>query len=82
MVDEDLIYSDLAKIIGKYRSKNLIGFSLIDIYENKAVLGDKKSVTIRFNLASMDHTLSGEEIEEFRKGFEDHIKRSGLELRA
>ena len=82
LVDEDLIYSDLAKIIGKYRSKNLIGFSLIDIYENKAVLGDKKSVTIRFNLASMDHTLSGEEIEEFRKGFEDHIKRSGLELRA
>ena len=53
----------------------MTGYELVDIYENKDVLGDKKSMTLRFGLASMDHTLSGEEIENFRKEFEDYIKR-------
>lgn len=81
LVDENLVYEELVKKLAKFRAKIMIGYSLVDIYENKEVLGDKKSVTLRFNLASMDHTLSGEEIDNFRKEFEEYIKRAGLELR-
>ncbi len=79
--DTDMIYADLCKLIGKYKSKILSGFSLIDIYENSAVLGNKKSVTLRFNLSSFDHTLSGEEIEKFRTEFVEFLSKNNLELR-
>ena len=82
LIDENMVYEELVKKLGKFKSKIMIGYNLVDIYENKNVLGDKKSVTLRFNLASMDHTLSGEEIENFRKEFEEYVKRNGLELRA
>ena len=51
------------------------------IYENKETLGDKKSVTLRFNLSSFDHTLSGEEIEKFRSDILEFLSRNKLELR-
>ena len=81
LVDENLKYHELVQKLSKFRMKIVNGYELIDIYQNKNVLGDKKSVTLRFNLSSMDHTLSGEEIENFRKEFEEYIKRAGLELR-
>lgn len=81
LVDENLVYAELVKKLSKFKSRIMVGYNLIDIYENKDVLGDKKSVTLRFNLASLDHTLTGDEIENFRNEFEDYIKRNGLELR-
>ena len=76
-----MVYGELVKKLAKFKSRIMTGYELVDIYENKDVLGNKKSMTLRFGLASMDHTLSGEEIENFRKEFEDYIKRAGLELR-
>ena len=81
LVDENLKYHELVQKLAKFRMKIVNGYELIDIYQNKDVLGDKKSVTLRFNLSSMDHTLSGEEIDNFRKEFEEYIKRVGLEIR-
>lgn len=81
LCDENLIYADLAKILGKFKSKILSGYSLVDIYENKEQLKDKKSVTLRFNLSSFDHTLSGEEIEKFRTDFIEFLSKNNLELR-
>ena len=71
----------MSRLLGKFKSKILSNFELIDIYENDQVLGDKKSVTIRFNLSSFDHTLSGDEIENFRNEFEQFINRNKLEIR-
>lgn len=82
LVQNDVKFNELSAIIGKFKSKILVGFRLVDIYENAEVLKDKKSVTLRFTLASFDHTLSGEEIEKFRADFETHIRKSGYELRA
>lgn len=79
--DENLIYAELQKMLSKFKSKILTGYSLVDIYENKSVLGNKKSVTLRFNLASFDHTLSGEEIEKFRTDFVEYLNKIGLEIR-
>ena len=81
LVDENMVYAELVNKLSKFKSKIMTGYSLVDIYENKNVLGDKKSVTLRFGLASMDHTLSGEEIDNFRKDFEEYIKKVGLEVR-
>ena len=81
LVDENMVYGELVKKLAKFKSKIMTGYELVDIYENKEVLGNKKSMTLRFGLASLDHTLSGEEIDSFRKEFEDHIKRAGLEIR-
>ena len=79
--DINMKYIELTKSLSKFKSKIMSGYELIDIYENKDILGDKKSVTLRFNLSSFDHTLTGEEIEKFRSEFEEYIKRVGLELR-
>ena len=81
LCDSNLKYIELTKLLSKFKSKIMSGYELVDIYENKEVLGDKKSVTLRFNLASFDHTLTGEEIEKFRADFEEYIKRVGLEIR-
>ena len=81
LCDANMKYIELTKLLAKFKAKIMTGYELIDIYENKDVLGDKKSVTLRFNLASFDHTLSGEEIEKFRADFEEYIKRVGLEIR-
>ena len=66
VIDTDTAYTGLQVVFG---------------YENKETLGDKKSVTLRFNLSSFDHTLTGEEIEKFRKELEEFIARNGLEMR-
>ena len=81
LCDSNMKYIELTKLLAKFKSRIMSGYELVDIYENKDVLGDKKSVTLRFNLASFDHTLSGEEIEEFRANFEEYIKKVGLEIR-
>ena len=69
LCDVNMKYIELTKLLAKFKSKIMSGYELIDIYENKDVLGDKKSVTLRFNLASFDHTLSGEEIEKLERIF-------------
>ena len=81
LVPETMTYAELQKALYKFKSKIMTGYSLIDVYENKQVLGDKKSVTLRFDLCSMDHTLSGEEIEKFRADFVEYTTRNKLELR-
>jgi len=81
LVPETMIYEELQKALYKFKSKIMVGYSLVDIYENKATLGDKKSVTLRFDLCSNDHTLSGEEIEKFRNDFVEYITRNKLEIR-
>jgi len=81
LCDENMKYIELSRILGKFKSKILSNYELVDIYENKEVLKDKKSVTLRFNLSSFDHTLSGEEIEKFRADLEEFISKNGLEIR-
>ena len=81
LVSEDMLYEDLQKALHKFKSKIMTGYSLVDIYENKEVLKDKKSVTLRFELCSNNHTLSGEEIEKFRADFAEYLSKNKLEIR-
>lgn len=81
LVPSEMVYEDLQKALYKFKSKIMLGYSLVDIYENELVFRNKKSVTLRFELCSNDHTLSGEEIEKFRSDFVDYLKRNNLEIR-
>ncbi len=81
LCDRDMKFKDLASILSKFKSRIVNGYELVDIYENEQTLKDKKSVTLRFNLSSLDHTLSGEEIEKFRSDLLEFLSRNKLGLR-
>ena len=62
IVNKNTKYAFLEECIKKAKAKNIDTYRVIDIFEDKHKLEDKKSITIRFTLLSNDHTLSGEEI--------------------
>lgn len=80
LVDTKLTYGDFASILSKYRNKISNGFELVDIYE-EASLGNRKSITVRYSLGAYDHTLSGEEIENFRSELIGHASKNNIILR-
>ena len=80
LVPEKLTYGEFETILGKYRNKISNGFELVDIYTD-ASLGDRKSITIRYELGSYDHTLSGEELEKFRAELISHASKNNIVLR-
>ena len=80
LVDKALPYGEFENLLNKYRNKISNGFELVDIYED-ASLGDRKSITIRYNLGAYDHTLSGEEIEKFRAELISHASKNNIILR-
>lgn len=81
LVPSSIKYAELESIISQFRCKFNMSYSLKDIYENKEVFGDKKSMTFNFEISSNDHTLSSNEIENFRKRLLGHMKNNGIELR-
>lgn len=81
VVDKDMYYGEIKDVIDKYNSKVEMEYSLVDIYYDANILQNKKSVTINFSIYSYDHTLNGDEINEFRSSLLDYLKQNGLELR-
>ena len=80
LVPQKLTYGEFETVLGKYRNKISNGFELVDIYTDES-LGDYKSITIRYELGSFDHTLSGEEIEKFRAELISHASKNNIVLR-
>ena len=76
IVENTYIYANIEKIIADTNLEYLLGYKLIDIYEDELKLGNKKSITLRFELASFDKTLTSEEIndtiDKLIKTFEAH----------
>ncbi len=66
-VDEKVKYQEVENVILQSGIRYLLSYSLVDIYENKEKLKDKKVFTIRFHIGSYDKTLTKEEIDEQRK---------------
>lgn len=74
-------YADIEKAILSFRSKFETKHKLIDIYENKELFGDGRSMTFSFEISSFEHTLTANEIDTFQFRMIDHMKRQGIELR-
>ncbi len=66
IVDKNVSYFEIEKVIKDANMQYLKLYSLIDVYENEEKLKDKKNITIRFNIGSSDKTLTKEEIDEER----------------
>lgn len=81
LVPENLEFSKLEELIAGFRCKFNMIYKLKDIYENKELFKDKKSMTLNFEICSNEHTLSSNEIENFRKRLLDYMKNEGIELR-
>lgn len=81
LVPESLAFNKLEEIISGFRCKFNMTYKLKDIYENKELFKDKKSMTLNFEICSNEHTLSSNEIENFRKRLLDYMKNEGIELR-
>lgn len=64
IVDKNVAYSSVKEVIDSLEIEYLLGYEYVGIYENEEKLGDKKSITIKFNIGSHDKTLSKEEIDE------------------
>jgi len=80
LVDKNMPYGEFESKMNKYRNKISNGFEFVDIYEDNS-LGDRKSITVRYNLGSYDHTLSGEEIDKFRAELIAHASKNNIILR-
>lgn len=75
-----MTYGELEQVLNKYRSKIMSGYEYVGTYTSEA-LGDKKSVTISYELSGKDHTLEGKEIDEFLNGLIAHLVKNKLEIR-
>lgn len=81
IVDKNEKYANLEKYIKEINTKYLLGYSLVDIFEDEKILKDSKSVTIKFTLGSFEHTLTNEEISEDTNSIIDYFKVKKIELR-
>ena len=63
IVDKDVMYEQIEKVIKEANLKFLMEYNLTYIYENEEKMPGKKSVTIRFTIGSYEKTLSKDEID-------------------
>ena len=62
VIDKSLSYFEVAKILNELELPLLKEYYPVDIYEDEK-LGDKKSLTVRFLIQSMEKTLEDSDIE-------------------
>ena len=80
LVPKNIAYKDIKNIISELKSKEIIGFYPIDIYENKE-FNDNVSLTIRFIMQSSEKTLNDEDITKYSTIILDGLKKKGIVLR-
>lgn len=78
VVDKDVKYSDISKVIMDSNLDYLQSYSLVDIYENEEKLKGKKNVTIRFVIGSYDKTLTKEEIDSEREKLIENLAKNNM----
>ena len=81
VMDKNVVYADSVDNLKQIATNLNYEISLKDIYTDDALLLGKKCVTYTVKLWSNDHTLTGEEIENFHSAFIQNAKIFGYELR-
>lgn len=80
IVESNENYEKLEKIIKMSNLKYLLDYSLVDIYENKEKLKNKKNITIRFKIASYNKTLTKEEIDEEMNTLIENFAKNNINI--
>ena len=79
--DTEQGYRKLAAKLDEFAHPLLRGRSFLTVYKGKGLDKGMGSYSFRFVIGSDDHTLSGEELEEFHQAFLDFLKSNGMSLR-
>lgn len=80
LVPKTMKYSDIEKHLTTFHAKLVWTYKLIDIYQNEN-LGNYESWTFKFNICSLDKTLSAKDIDIFNMRILQHMEQIGLKLR-
>lgn len=81
LVDKNSLYENVVDSIKEFSCEYLQKYSLVDIFEDEKVLPGKKSVTVRFEFASMERTLESQEINKMVEELLAVLGKKGIELR-
>lgn len=81
LVPSNIKYSQIENHLSNFHAKLVWSYKLIDIYSNDS-LGDYASWTFKFNICSLDKTLSSKDIDIFNMRMLQHMEQIGLKLRA
>jgi phenylalanyl-tRNA synthetase beta chain len=81
LIDNEMSFDDIKKIIEEIGCEKLHSFYPVDIYTDDS-LGDQKSLTIRFTIQSLEKTLDDGELEDIMSKILDNlIQKAGAKLR-
>lgn len=81
LADKSTPYESLSQYIDMYPCQYLKKYYLVDIFEDEKLLPGKKSVTIRFEFASMERTLESNEVQKMVDGLLSVLESKGIKLR-
>ena len=80
IVDKTMKFETIDEAIKKAELEYLLEYTLVDIYENEEKMPGQKSVTVRFNIGSIDKTLSKEEIDSQMKKIIENFEKNNMNL--
>lgn len=80
LIDKDMTYGEFENIVNGYKTKLDMNYALKDIYESEKLNG-KKSITLRFNISSLNKTLTSEDIDKFTNNLLEYMSKNSIELR-
>lgn len=78
IISNEKLYGDIKDIANKIKTDLKYSVSLVDIFDNQ---DGTKSYTLRYVLYALDHTLTGEEIDNFHKSVIDNFGENGINLK-
>ena len=78
IVDKNVSYFEIEKVIKDANMLYLKSYSLIDVYENEEKLKGKKNITIRVNIGANDKTLTKDEIDMERNQLITNMKKYNM----
>ena len=80
LVPKTIKYVDIENHLNNFKAKLIWNYKLIDVYENNS-LGNYSSWTFKFNICSLDKTLSNKDIEIFNMRLLQHMEQIGINLK-
>ena len=80
LVPKGMKYSEMEMHINEFKAKMVWSCKLTDIFNSKE-LGDYSAYTFKFNICSLEKTLTANDIDTFNYRILEHMKKIGLNLK-
>ncbi len=80
VVDKAMPFSEIAAVVKANPINILTGYKLVDIYTDES-LGNKKSVSVRFNFCADDRTLESEEVQSYMNTLIEQLEAKEIKLK-